>query len=148
MCQHQDCQKEALKLAEQVCAALKVRFTEHRRRVFEIIWQNHKALTAADIMQEMENKQPPITYRALEFLKDVGLVHYIVSLNAYVGCLHPKEGGHVGQMLICTKCRTVTELMPNSVLEGLDNEAHRVGFHPAQVHVEMLGLCDGCYGKA
>lgn len=144
-CKHHLCKQNALAAAEQVCADLGARFTEHRRRVFDIIWQSHKALTAADIMQEMENRQPPITYRALEFLKDVGLIHHITSLNAYVGCLHPEDDDHVGQMLICTRCHTVTELTPNKALQDLTDEAQKTGFHPKQMHVEVLGICKACY---
>lgn len=147
MHQHHKCQKSALQSAEQICAEMGARFTNHRRNVFEIIWQNHKALTAADIMEELGNKQPPITYRALEFLKEAGLIHYIASLNAYVGCMHPESHGHIGQMLICTKCRYVKELTPENAFEELIGEAEAAGFHPSQTSIEMLGVCKSCYGK-
>lgn len=146
-CQHHKCQKDALKSAEHICNQIGARFTEHRRCVFDIIWQSHKALTAADIMREMQNKQPPITYRALDFSKEAGLIHYIASLNAYVGCLHPKEDQHVAEMLICTQCRTVTELVPGRALQDLRDEASAINFHPAQMHIEVLGVCKECYQK-
>lgn len=147
-CQHHQCQQTAMRAAEKICADLGARFTQHRRRIFEIVWQSHKALSAADIMQQMENKQPPITYRGLSFLTEHGLVHHIASLNAYVGCLHPEHENHIGQMLICTACRTVTELMPHSLMQKLEEEAHKVEFHPTHTHIEMLGLCQNCHKGA
>ena len=41
-CQHQHCQEEAVEAAEQVCADLGAKFTDQRRKIFEIIWENHK----------------------------------------------------------------------------------------------------------
>jgi len=143
-CQHNQCQHEALQAAEQLCAKLGARFTEHRRRVFEIIWQDHKALTAADIMAALDNRQPPITYRALEFLKDAGLIHHITSLNAYIGCLHPEESNHVGQMLICEQCKDVTELVSEKTLQQLSQATKEVGFSAVQTHIEVLGTCKQC----
>jgi len=142
--QHQHCQKEALQSAEHICAGLGAKFDGHRRRIFDIIWESHRALTAAEIMEKLGNKQPPITYRALEFLKQAGLIHHITSLNAYVGCMHPKKSDHVGQLLICTSCHDVTELMPEGAIKMLQKEALATGFIPTQTHIEMLGVCEKC----
>ena len=83
---HQKCQKTALQEAQAYCTKKGLRFTEGRQEVFKLIWQGHKALSAAEIMEKLGNDQPPVTYRALEFLTKNGLVHHVVSLNAYVGC--------------------------------------------------------------
>jgi Fur family zinc uptake transcriptional regulator len=136
---------EAQRKAEAVCAAVGARFTETRRQVFGIIWQSHKALTAADIMEKLGNSQPPITYRALDFLEKLGLVHHVASLNAYVGCTHPEEPGHVGQLLICKHCRNVTEV--EGVEDPLQKAAHKAGFNIEHVHVEVLGVCRDCRAK-
>jgi len=143
-CNHSQCKKSALKEAEKVCEQLGARFTDQRRNVFEILWQNHKAMTAADIMQEMDNKQPPITYRALDFLKKSGLIHHVTSLNAYVGCIHAKDPNHVGQLLICTNCHEIAEIEPENAVSELINEAKSQGFTPSLTHIEMLGLCQDC----
>lgn len=143
-CHHHHCQKDALKMAEHICADMGAKFEGHRKRIFQIIWENHKALTAAEIMDILGNKQPPITYRALDFLKEAGLIHHITSLNAYVGCHHPENSDHIGQMLICTSCRDVAELTPEGAIKTLQKEALAAGFIPSQTHVEMLGLCEKC----
>ncbi len=143
-CNHNICKKTALSEAERVCDQLEARFTKHRRRVFEIVWQSHKAISASEIMIEMDNKQPPITYRALEFLKTAGLIHHITTLNAYIGCIHTKDPNHVGQLLICTRCNNVVELEPKKALMQLIAEAKQQGFSAEQTHIEMLGICNEC----
>ena len=141
--QQHRCQHQALQVAEQRCAEAKVRFTPQRKKVFSIIWQSHKALTASEIIAQMENKQPPITYRALQFLQQMGLVHHINSLNAYVGCPHALHS-HTGHMLVCTKCHVVQELDPPTTLQTLTVAAKRHGFQPQQTTIETLGLCPQC----
>lgn len=143
-CKHSTCKTNAHKTAEQLCKEKRIRFTPQRQQVFDIIWQSHKALTAQDIMEKLGNNQPPITYRALDFLKENGLIHYIASLNAYVGCMHAQDENHVGQMLICTSCKDVEELVPESEIEGLYANANMKHFAPQQTHIEMLGTCHKC----
>lgn len=141
---HQHCQSEALQVAQEICQQKGARFTAQRQRVFEILWQSHKAMTAAEVMAEMENKQPPITYRALDFLKEVGLIHHVASLNAFIGCVCAKDEGHIGQLLICTECKLVQELEPKEAMQSLNKTAQKVGFQPRKTYVEMLGLCADC----
>ena len=143
-CKHQHCQQQALQAAEALCRSRSVRFTGHRRQVLEILWQSHRAWTAAEIMAEMGTTQPPITYRALAFLKEQGLIHHITSLNAYIGCPHAAEGKHVGQLLICTHCRQVMELAPGHAATELAAAAKAQGFVPVATQIEMLGLCAAC----
>lgn len=141
---HNICIDKALELAEQICAQSGARFTDQRRRVFEIIWQSPIALTAAEIMEKMDNKQPPITYRALEFLKTQKLVHHITSLNAYVGCSHSEAEDHLAQMLVCTECKKVTEVPASKAMKALHEEAQKQNFRTEQTHIETLGICDEC----
>lgn len=143
---HAHCQHSALAHAEAYCQQHKLRFTDVRRRVFEIIWSGHKALTAAEIMETLDNPMPPITYRALDFLTRNGLIHHLTSLNAYVGCAHLDDdhGHHVGQLLVCTSCRNVTELEAQGALSKLQAETAKNGFQIQQTHIEMLGQCRNC----
>lgn len=141
---HKLCKEDAMAAAEAVCAEAGARFTKSRREVFEALWGGHKALTAAEIMEKTGNKQPPMTYRSLEFLKEHGLIHHIASLNAYVGCLHADDDDHVGQMLVCTNCRTVTEVDPQDELKALFRAAKHENFNVQSTHIEMLGTCNAC----
>ena len=113
-----------------------------RRRVFELIWQSHKAVTAAEIMGKLGNKQPPITYRALEFLVEHGFIRKVSTLNAYVGCLEPAK--NMGQLLICSDCHNVIELkLPHSTSQMI-HAADESGFRVNEMYVEILGQCNQC----
>lgn len=142
---HSHCIDSALADAEAYCRAHGLRFTDIRKKVFSIIWQSHKALTAHDIMDTLGNSQPPITYRALEFLHSNGLVHHVASLNAYVGCPHVGQS-HTGQLLVCTQCRTVTEVCQEA--PHLNTAAEKHGFQVKHMQVEVLGVCKDCQNKA
>ncbi|HST67704.1 MAG TPA: ATP-binding cassette domain-containing protein, partial [Mycobacteriales bacterium] len=52
----------------------------------------------------------PITiYRALDFLREQGLVHRIESRNAFIACVHNHDSGDPVVFLICETCGTVGE---------------------------------------
>jgi Fur family zinc uptake transcriptional regulator len=141
---HTHCTHTALADAEAICASHGLKFTAQRRKVFSIIWGSHKALTAAEIMAKLGNSQPPITYRALEFLEQSRLIHHVTSLNAYVGCTHLAQQHHVGQLLICQSCHTVQELEQEKTMGALEKAAKTKGFHVTHAHIELLGLCPAC----
>lgn len=140
---HGTCINDALTFAEQHCVTHGLRFTDLRRKVFHLIWSHHKALTASDIMAVLGKDQPPLTYRALDFLKEQKLVHYIASLNAYVGCIHPQTN-HISQMLVCTQCRDVQEMASDTITTSLAQSAEQAGFQTRQTFIEVLGLCKNC----
>lgn len=142
-CQHSHCIKTAFAEVEERCLERGLRLTETRREVLKVIWQGHKALTAAEIMKMLGNDKPPITYRALEFLEENGLVHHVASLNAYVGCPHPHHD-HGSQFLICERCRTVIEIQADDLERQVGKEAKRHHFTVTRRHLEVMGLCEEC----
>lgn len=74
---HGHCAADALARAELLAAGQGARFTPVRRRVLEILLEQHKAMGAYDVLQRLAaegyGNQPPVAYRALEFLVDQGL---------------------------------------------------------------------------
>lgn len=140
---HTDCIKDALAFAEKHCTAKGLRFTDMRQKVFSLLWKSHKAMTAADIMAVVGKSQPPLTYRALEFLKDQKLIHHIASLNAYIGCTRP-DTPHAGQLMICSACRDVTELKNDALYDDLKIVAQTSHFAIQQAFIEVVGLCAQC----
>ena len=89
-----------------------VRLTPVRRRVLEILLEEHRALGAYDVLQRLAaegfGNQPPVAYRALDFLVEQGLAHRIRRLNAFTACMHPGEA-HAPAFLICRACDAVAE---------------------------------------
>lgn len=143
---HQSCIAEALASAEDLCLRHQQRFTAIRRRVLELVWQQHKPVGAyevLEILQQDGRMAPPTVYRALDFLQQLGLVHRIASLNAYVGCAHPGEP-HDGQFLICESCQSLAELDVPAITNAIAQCAAHSGFEPRRHTVEIMGLCPNC----
>ncbi len=91
--------------------------------------------------------QPPVVYRALDFLTGNGLVHRIEQMNAYTACVHPGEA-HVPAFLICRECKAVAEAETGLDSGRLGEAARATGFVIEKVVVEAEGLCPGCAGAA
>lgn len=146
---HQRCIAEALARAEEVCRKRNQRFTRLRRRVFELVWQQHKPVRAYDVLEQLQQDgraAPPTVYRTLDFLLEFGLIHRIESLNAYVGCIHPGRQ-HEGQFLICKSCNAFAELDSEQILAAIAHDARRSGFEVQQQTIEIMGLCPDCQVK-
>jgi Fur family transcriptional regulator, zinc uptake regulator len=126
--------------------------TPVRRRVLEILLEEHKALGAYDVLarlaQEGFGNQPPVAYRALEFLVEQGLAHRIQRLNAFTACVHPGED-HAPAFLICRSLphgrRGRGDRRPRLAGRGGGEGA---GFQVERTTIEALGLCPNCRGQA
>ncbi len=144
---HQLCMTQALLSAEIICMDKGVRLTPIRRRILELICSSHKAIGAyelLDLFREEDPKAKPVTiYRALDFLMEIGLVHKIESLNAFIGCLQA-ETTHQSVILICDNCKNAYELDATSVYQTLFAMSKRIQFAPTSLTIELHGLCFSC----
>lgn len=143
---HGQCMSEAMTAAETYCLENKLQFTPVRRRVLEILLAEHKAMGAYDILPQLAEEglgsQPPVIYRALDFLVNNGFVHKIARMNAYVACNHPGKT-HSPAFMICRSCTTVVETESRPAA-GLNQAADTIGFEIEATVVEAEGLCPKC----
>jgi Fur family zinc uptake transcriptional regulator len=144
---HAHCAADVLARAVALAAASGARLTPVRRRVLEILLETHKAMGAYDVLQRLAadgyGNQPPVAYRALDFLVEQGFAHRIRRLNAFAACMHPGEP-HAPAFLICRVCDAVAEAPAAPVRAALDRAAHDIGFVIERSNIEALGLCPGC----
>ncbi len=143
---HQSCIAAAITAAEELCRRRGQRLTSIRRRVLEIIWIGHKPIGAyliLEILQKERHAAPTTVYRALDFLLELGLVHRLNSLNAFVGCSQPGKP-HDGQFLICDSCHVLVELNDREVNAAIEGSAQSADFHIRQQTIEILGRCSLC----
>ncbi len=146
---HESCIAEAMGKAEKVCQQRGQRFTALRRRVFELVWLHHRPIGAYEVLELLQQDgraAPPTVYRALDFLLEIGLVHRIASLNAYVGCVQPHHP-HEGQFFICESCKSYAELDDPDINNAIAASAIEHGFSVRQHTVEIMGLCPRCQKK-
>ena len=147
---HAACVAEALAVAENDCAARKLHLTKTRRRVLEILLSEHKAIGAYEILARLGaeglGSQPPVAYRALDFLVTNGFAHKIEKLNSYIACSHP-GAAHTPAFMICRACDAVVEARAQPARGALGQAARELGFQIETTVVEAEGLCPACGAK-
>ena len=148
---HDACVSDTLAAAEARCASDELRFTPVRRKVLEILLQEHRALGAYVILDRLREdgfgSQPPVAYRALDFLVLNGLAHKIERLNAFIACAHPSVS-HAPAFMICRLCDAVAETRSSPARGALGDAARATGFRIERTVVEAEGVCPTCADKA
>ena len=104
---HAKCVETGLAQAEKRCRENGLRLTPVRRATLETLLTAHRAMGAYEVLEVLSARghgtQPPVAYRALDFLVLHGFVHKIQRLNAFVAC----TGGdpdHAPAFMICRMC--------------------------------------------
>lgn len=144
---HNACVADTLDAAQAQCAERGLRLTPVRQRALEILLADHRALGAYDLLAVLGKdglgSQPPVAYRALDFLVKSGFAHKIEALNAYIACAHL---GHCDSpaFLICRSCKAVAEADTSSAQGRLGEAARDAGFKIERTVVEAEGLCPNC----
>jgi Fur family zinc uptake transcriptional regulator len=144
---HGRCTSAAIAHAEKLCANRAQRLTPMRRMVLETLLASHRPLGAYEIIERLADhgRPAPITvYRALDFLRDNGLVHRIESRNAFVACVHKHGDDDLVVFLLCEHCGAVGEAPGGSVAEALATSARAAGFAPKSPIIEIAGVCSHC----
>ncbi len=145
---HDRCSSDGMALAEALCLERGQRLTPIRRKVLAALLGSHKPLGAYEIIDRLAPKGPrpaPITaYRALEFLRENGLVHRIESRNAFVACVHNHAAGAMVVFLICERCGAVGEASSADVAATLAVAARAADFTPKSPVIEISGICTHC----
>lgn len=148
---HARCAARGIDRADRIAREKGLRFTPVRRRTLEILLEDHRALGAYEVLDQLAESgfghQPPVAYRALEFLVSNGLAHRVQRLNAYTACIHPGES-HTPAFFICESCRAVAEAPAADIRAAIGRAADALGFAVARTSVEVVGLCPVCQDAA
>lgn len=124
------------------------RLTPGRAFVLETLATSDRALTAYQLLNRMREAglghEPPIVYRALDFLIARGLVHRVERLSAYVACASRASCHEPSAFLICRNCWRVTEVPIDLAASHLDTAARGAGFTVNHISVEVEGQCQTC----
>ncbi len=148
---HTSCISSCIETVAAQCKAQKLQFTPVRKRVLEILLQEHRALGAYEILDRLREEglgsQPPVAYRALDFLVSNGFAHKIERLNAFIACTHPGED-HAPVFMICRLCKSVAEAQAVPTNGQLGQAARDAGFQIERTVVEAEGLCPKCQEAA
>jgi len=148
---HAACIEEGAAAAAAYCAENGLHFTPQRRRVLEILLEGHRAMGAYEILDRLRDEglgaQPPVAYRALDFLTSHGLAHRIERLNAFIACALMGQR-HTPAFLICRNCAAVAETATDPTTGALGRAARDAGFSIERAVIEAEGLCPACHESA
>ena len=144
---HSHCINTALTMAAQLCTERGVQLTAIRQQVLELIWADHHAVKAYDLLERIKPLQsaakPATIYRALDFLREQGFIHRVESLNAFVGC-NDLKSAHEQLLLICKQCENVEERHADLVMQALSQELQNANFLVHSKAIEIHGICGHC----
>lgn len=143
----------ALDEAKSLCEASGERMTASRERTLELILGANGPVKAYELIDRFHDEgaaKPPTVYRALSFLEQMGLIHRIESLNAFVACKSHShnhdgtaKGSHRAAFLLCECCGQSVEVALAHHAE-IDSAAQDLGFNIAHVTLEARGRCKAC----
>ena len=146
---HALCLAQLLSRAERTFVDQGLKMTPLRRRVLEEVASSHDAVGAYDVLERMARKtatrMAPISiYRALDVLRDAGVIHRVESRNAFFACHATHEARHPAVVLVCDTCAMVTEVEAAQAYKAIDGIATANQFQSRRTMVEVAGLCRGC----
>jgi len=122
--------------------------TRNQQLVWERLKQSAKPLSAYQLLEKLRPsglRAPPQIYRALEKLSQMGMVHRLESLNAFVACRHPDCTNPVESVFaICSLCGRVDEIHDKKINKFLEKTALDDGFILLSSTIELKGNCTKC----
>ena len=137
--------------AENYCQQNGLNLTPVRRKVLEILLEKNTAIGAYEILDLLRESgfknQPPVAYRALDFLVQNGFAHKIEQLNSFIGCMHPGKD-HSPAFMICRNCDFVSEEEAINPSFSVSKIASKAGFKVEKAVIEARGLCHSCASMA
>ncbi|MEM9205774.1 MAG: Fur family transcriptional regulator [Pseudomonadota bacterium] len=129
-------------------AQLDVKLTKNQALVMGALSDADGALSAYTILDRLRDdgfRAPLQVYRALEKLVEIGLVHRLESLNAFVACRHD-ECQDQGQtvFMICEPCGKTIEITDEATAKRLKAITKDAAFSVESTTVELRGSCKEC----
>lgn len=122
------------------------RITMVRRGVIEILLNADEPLSAAVLVKRLKKRRIQANrttiYREILYLVEHDIAHR-VQLND--GVQYYEILGEHHHHLVCTKCRSVTDMILNSHLEEQEKKIwKKTGFKVIDHTLEFFGLCTKC----
>jgi Fur family transcriptional regulator, zinc uptake regulator len=122
--------------------------TRNQTLVLAALNHSQKPLSAYAILDALRSeglRAPLQVYRALEKLVELGFVHRLESLNAFVACQHIGcDGVDSVAFAICGTCGKVDEVQDGQLSMELKSVSLKTGFALAHSIVELRGTCAAC----
>lgn len=122
------------------------RATPGRIRLLDLLAQEKKPLTVAEIQKKLKGAQDVVTlYRSLEALATSNILQRSEFGHGHAHYEFVEKGKH-HHHIVCTKCETVEDFSDASFEEALVHAAGKAkSFKSINSHsLELFGLCANC----
>lgn len=124
------------------------KLTKRQRQVLTALTtagRPQSAYTLLDRLRDDGFNVPLQVYRALNALIDIGLVHKLESINAFIACAHTHPHRHgMAAFTICDQCGRADEFSDDAIEHRLNHVADARQFRLAHTIIEMRGVCADC----
>ncbi len=120
--------------------------TPRQQLIYDYLREQKTAQSAYDILDEFRVhgfRAPSQVYRVLNKLLELGLIHRVESLNAYIACEQEHVAGH-SIVAICNSCGIVKEIPTANLIDQFENFDGLDGFTTQELAVEVKGRCSIC----
>ncbi|WP_026614207.1 Fur family transcriptional regulator [Ensifer aridi] len=124
--------------------------TRNQTLVLSVLEASQVPLSAYSILDRLREhglRAPLQIYRALEKLLDLGKIHRVESMNAFVLCRHSEHGymhPSITAFEICEPCGSVNEFHNENLELALGRHVRGDGFLAKRTTIEIRGLCFAC----
>ncbi len=105
-----------------------------------------KPITAYDLLDRLREeglRGPPTVYRALGKLIEIGLVHKLESLNAFVVCTRDCHR-NAAAFMVCNECGVAAEFDDENLDQRIGALAAQSAFAVDTAILELRGRCGNC----
>ena len=148
---HKICIRNMMQRAENICSEKKLRLTDLRRSVLEVIAAGHTAFGAYELIDKLKqrgrNISPISIYRILDFLLHAGLIHRLESDNAFFACYGQNCALHCATspvIFICGHCGLIGEAESTALDKIVRKLARQAAFKAEKYQIEIKGTCVAC----
>jgi len=132
-----------LRRADDLCRQNNLRLTPIRERVYRELVQSGGPVGAYDLVDRLSSDKKrlaPVTiYRALDFLRDAGLVHRLATQNSYVVSHGQPETNAMKIMFVDKRTGETIEVHSTEIAEAIRKAAEQAGFRNVSPFVEVEG---------
>ncbi|MGA1834162.1 Fur family transcriptional regulator [Rhizobium wenxiniae] len=128
--------------------------TKNQALVYGVLEKSREPVSAYSILERLRDhgfRAPLQVYRALDKLLELGKIHRLESINAFVACSHIHEDHSHGATVfaICESCGKVSEFHDDVISGRLADWEKSQRFKPHKTTIEIRGDCSDCgaHGK-
>ena len=118
--------------------------------VMNLLLEAKGPLSAYQILYDLNDhgfRGPTQVYRVLDKLMELGLVHRLESMNAFVACQQEKcheKNKEINLFTICKICGSVQELLSNGLKNIVKSLSKDNNFLLKSAVLELNGVCSKC----